>query len=80
MQSHLINRATPVPREMTAEQLRYLGTREVVYLKALKPGLSDHGPAFIIYGADGTPLETADSIEMAVARVLENGLSFVAIH
>ena len=75
MQSSPVN-AFPT-HQMTAEQLRYLGASEVVYLKLTR---NDGEPAFIIYGADGTPLEMVDTIESAVTRVAENNLHFVAVH
>jgi hypothetical protein len=77
MQSGPANLAALPAHQMTAEQLRYLGTREVVYLK---PTRNDGEPAFIIYGADGTPLETVDTIESAVTRVAENNVHLVAVH
>jgi hypothetical protein len=77
MQSSPVNLAAFPMHRMTAEQLRYLGTSEVVYLK---PTRSDGEPAFIIYSADGTPLETVDTIESAVTRVAENNVHLVAVH
>jgi hypothetical protein len=64
-------------RQMTAEQLLHLGTRQVVYLKA---GMHDGELAFILYGADGIPLVMVDTVESAVEMVAERGLAFVAIH
>jgi hypothetical protein len=77
MQLSPVNLAAFPMHRMTAEQLRYLGASEVVYLKSTR---NDGEPAFIIYGADGTPLETVDTIESAVTRVAENNLYFVAVH
>ena len=77
MQADHINSVTHALRHMTAQQLLYLGTRQVVYLKS---GIRDGEPAFMIFGADGTPLEVVDAIESAVEMVAENGLRFVAIH
>lgn len=77
MQADPINSLTRTLRQMTAEQLLELGTRQVVYLKAdTRDG--EHG--FMIYGADGTPLEMVDDIEIAVDMVARNGLRFVAVH
>jgi hypothetical protein len=64
-------------RQMTAEQLLHLGTRQVVYLKAR---MHDGELAFILYGADGIPLVTVDTVESAVEMVAERGLGFVAVH
>ena len=46
-------RTTAALRQMTAEQLLHLGTRQVVYLKT---GKCDGEQAFGVFGADGTPL------------------------
>jgi len=62
---------------MTAEQLRYLGTQEVAYLKV---GRRDDKQVFMVFGADGIPLGGADELENAVEMVVENGLSFVTVH
>jgi hypothetical protein len=51
MQLSPVNLAAFPMHRMTAEQLRYLGASEVVYLKSTR---NDGEPAFIIYGADGT--------------------------
>jgi hypothetical protein len=48
---------------ITAEQLRHLGTRPVVYLNA---GTRDGEQAFGVFGADGTPLVVIDDVETAV--------------
>jgi hypothetical protein len=73
MQADPIDSLARALRQMTAEQLLYLGSRQVVYLK---PGMD----GFMIYGADGTPLEMVDAIEAAVEMVAQNGLRFVAVH
>jgi hypothetical protein len=64
-------------RHITAEQLRHLGTRQVVYLKA---GTCDGEQAFGVFGADGTPLVVVDDLETAVAVVAQHGLDFVTLH
>jgi hypothetical protein len=68
---------TTALRKMTIEQLRHLGTRQVVYLKA---GMHDGELAFMLYGADGTPLVTVDTVDAAVEMVAEHGLGFAAVH
>lgn len=73
MQTDQISSFTRTLRQMTPEQLLHLGMRQVVYLK---PGML----GFMIYGADGTPLDTVDAIEIAVEMVARNGLRFVAVH
>jgi hypothetical protein len=64
-------------RHITAEQLRHLGTDQVVYLKA---GTCDGERAFAVFGADGTPLVIVDAVETAVMMVVQHGLDFVTLH
>jgi hypothetical protein len=64
-------------RHITAEQLRHLGTRQVVYLR---PGMRDGEQAFAVYGADGIPLVVVDDVDTAVAMAAEHGFGFVAVH
>jgi hypothetical protein len=64
-------------RQMTAEQLLHLGARQVVYLKT---GMNDGELAFMLYGADGTPLVMVDTVEAAMEMVAEHGVGFVAVH
>jgi hypothetical protein len=64
-------------RQITAEQLLHLGTRQMAYLKS---GMRDGEPAFMLYGADGSPLVMVDTGETAVEMAAEHGLDFVAIH
>jgi hypothetical protein len=77
MQLYLTDNTAPALRQMTAGQLLYLGTRQVAYLKV---GSLDGEPAFLIYGADGAPLEVVDAIETAMEVVAESGLRFVTVH
>jgi hypothetical protein len=64
-------------RQMTAEQLLHLGTRQIAYLRA---GMCDGELLFVLHGADGMPLLTADDAETAVEMASERGLGFVAVH
>ena len=64
-------------RQMTAEQLLHLGTRQVVYLKA---GLCDGEMFFVLYGADGSPIARTDAVETAVEMAADQGLEFIAVH
>jgi hypothetical protein len=77
MQLNPIDSAACALRQMTAVQLLYLGTRQVAYLKV---GMFEGEQAFLIYGADGVPLEVVDAMETAMEVVAENGLSFVSVH
>jgi hypothetical protein len=71
------DRRTAALRRMTAEQLLHLGMRQVVYLKA---GRCGGEMLFVLYGADGMPLATADDAETAVAMAAEGGLQFITVH
>jgi hypothetical protein len=64
-------------RQMSAEQLLHLGTRQVVYLKS---GMCDGAMLFVLYGADGSPLMVAEDVETAAAMAVDCGLNFVAVH
>ena len=64
-------------RHITAEQLRHLGTRQVVYLRS---AIRDGEHAFAVYGADGIPLVVVDDVDTAVAMAAERGFGFVAVH
>ena len=64
-------------RQMTAEQLLQLGAHQVVYLRG---GMCDGEMLFVLYGADGLPLVTADDVETAVEMAAERGLNFVPVH
>ena len=64
-------------RQMTAEQLRHLGERHLVYLKS---GVCDGAMLFVLYGANGAPLMAADDVETALDMAAEYGLNFVPVH
>jgi hypothetical protein len=64
-------------RQMTAQQLLQLGTRQVVYLRV---GVHDGETLFLLYGADGSPLAIADAVETAAEMAAEHGLAFVTVH
>jgi hypothetical protein len=67
----------PSLRRMTAEQLLHLGACLVAYLKT---GTCDGETVWMLYGADGSPLAVADTLEMAVETAVERGLGFVTVH
>jgi hypothetical protein len=64
-------------RQMTADQLRGLGTHQVAYLRA---GMCDGERLLVLYGADGVPLVIVDDVKTAVEVAAEHGLRFIAIH
>ena len=64
-------------RHITAEQLRHLGARRVVYLTA---ATCDGEQAFVVFGADGMLLVVVDDVETAAAMAARHGLDFVTLH
>jgi hypothetical protein len=64
-------------RQMSTEQLRQLGTLQVVYLRS---GIRDGELVFVLFGADGVPFVMVDAVETAVQVAAEHGLAFVSIH
>jgi hypothetical protein len=64
-------------RQMSAEQLRHLGMRQVAYLKY---GRRNNLPVFLLYGADGIALMALDTFDQACEAAVEHGLDFVTVH
>jgi hypothetical protein len=71
------DRRSAALRRMTAEQLLQLGSRQVAYLKS---GRCEGAVYFVLYGADGTPVASADDIATAVEVAVDRGLEFVSVH
>ena len=68
---------TAALRQMTVDQLLGLGTCQVVYLRA---GTCDGRRLFVLYGADGVPLVTADDVDIVMEIAGDHGLAFVSVH
>jgi hypothetical protein len=64
-------------RHITPEKFRCLGISQVVYLKV---GLRDAEQVFVIYAADGRPLESADTLEDAWERIGQSGFGLVTVN
>lgn len=64
-------------RHMTANELRGLGTHQVVYLRA---GRCEGQWLVVLYGADGVPLVMADDVETAVEVAAAHDLKIIAVH
>jgi hypothetical protein len=62
---------------ITVEQLRYLGLRQLAYLKT---EILDGEMIFVIYGANGIPFEVVDAFETAVETAAACQLSIVSLH
>jgi hypothetical protein len=71
------DRQTATLRQMTVDQLLDLGTSRVVYLRS---GMWDSERLFTLFGANGVPWATVDSVETAVEIAAEHGLAFVSVH
>ena len=68
---------TTALRRMTTEQLRHLGTNQVVYVRR---GRRDSEPVLVLHGADGMPLSAVDTVGAAVEVAADRGLMFVTVH
>lgn len=64
-------------RQMSSEQLRLLGMRQIAYLKH---GTRNSLPVFVLYRADGTALMAVETIDTALDAAVELGLDFVSVH
>jgi hypothetical protein len=64
-------------RRMTTEQLRHLGTDQVVYVRCAR---RDSEPVLVLYGADGTPLSAVETADAAFEVAADHGLAFVTVH
>ena len=64
-------------RHITADELRGLGTHQVVYLRA---GKREGEWVVALYGADGVPLVIVADVEAAVEFAAENDLKVIAVH
>ena len=69
--------ASRMLRRMSPEQFLNLGVQQVVYVRA---GIRDGSPFFLIFGADGIPLATVETLQDAVQRVVEQGFEFATVH
>jgi Protein of unknown function (DUF1150) len=65
------------PYPVCAEQFRCIGIGQLVYMKTAMDGDEQ---VFMIYAADGTLLEVADSVDDAMLSVVENNVSCVSLH
>ena len=68
---------TAALRQMTVDQL--LGLRDRPRWSTCEPFRCDGERLFVLYGADGVPLVTADDVETVVEIAAEHGLAFVSV-
>jgi hypothetical protein len=66
-----------VLRHITPQEFLYFGISRVVYLKV---SMRDAEQVFVIYAADGRPLEAVDTPEDAWNRIQQSGLGLVAVN
>jgi hypothetical protein len=71
------DRGIAARRHMTTDELRGLGTHQVIYLRA---GRRDGEWPVALYGADGVPLVIVDDIDTAVEFTDEYDLKIIAVH
>jgi hypothetical protein len=69
--------AACAPDQISTEQFRYLGTRQMVYLKV---GMRHGERIYVIYSADGSLLDVVDDLDTAMERAALIGLKLVSVH
>ena len=62
---------------LSPAQLALLGLEEVAFVK---PVMTDAGPAFAIYAADGTPIAVAADPQLAAAAIIQNDMTPTLVH
>lgn len=62
---------------ITAAQLAALGLEEIAFVK---PVMTESGPAFAIYAADGTPMALASDATLAAAAIIQNEMVPSLVH
>jgi len=83
--------SNPSHPPLSAEAFATLGENEVAYIKAVRseqvgflyaeaPLLSAGGIVFVLYAADGTPIDIADTFEAAAADAASYKLEPVTLH
>ncbi|MDX2263645.1 MAG: DUF1150 domain-containing protein [Hyphomicrobiales bacterium] len=76
---------------ISSGDLAMLGNGEIAYIRPLKAtdvkklfpqltGIPEGIDLFAVYTADGTPLALTDSLNAALANVMENDLAAVSVH
>jgi hypothetical protein len=68
---------TAALRRMTTEQLRYLGSHKVAYVRCRS---RNSARVFALHGADGMPLLAVDTVDAACEVAAGRGLEFVTVH
>jgi hypothetical protein len=62
---------------ISADQLASLGMEEIAFVK---PVMTEHGPAFAIHAADGTPMAIASNVPLAAAAIIQNDMLPSLVH
>lgn len=65
------------PRAMTADQLAALGAGQVGYIRPVK---TEEGTRYMLHGADGQELATADSLDAAHFAASHLEIEAVTVH
>jgi hypothetical protein len=59
------------PHHITTAELASLGMEEIAFVK---PVVTDSGPAFGIFAADGTPMAVATGSDLACAAIIQHDM------
>ncbi len=62
---------------ISAAQLGNLGMDEIAFVKRV---MTENGPAFAIYAADGTPMAIASNAQLAAAVIIQNDMLPRMVH
>lgn len=64
-------------KSMTSREFALLGLQEIAYVKSV---FEDGEMSYTIYSADGKPVGSAPSIELACAVIVQHDLEPVLVH
>lgn len=65
------------PHNMTTEQLAELGLEQIAYFR---PVMTEEGPAFGVFAANGTALGVAPDPNLARAAIVQHEMAPVSVH
>jgi hypothetical protein len=62
---------------ISVTELANLGMEQIAFVK---PVMTDHGPAFAIHAADGTPMAIASDASLAQAAIIQHDMVPNLVH
>ena len=65
------------PHHMTEAQLAELGLEQIAYVR---PIMTQNGPAFGVFAANGMPIAIASDGNLARAAIVQNEMAPVSVH